>query len=373
MSQKKNLLWKSALALLLLNAGAQASDQIIKPLQTVRSSGMGGLKLTTGLYEDNFFGNPARVLANPKWKVTIFDPTIETSRSTITNVSDVASSSGDSLAAIGDTAGNNNHGRIQLSTLSFYIPKGEGRWALAVAPLLTQIQFDVMLRNSYQISPVAIADIGPALTYGRTFFEDERLSIGVTPHVTARMATTSEFTLPDLISGKSLKPGESGGAGAHFDVDFGSTYRLPLQLASFNFDAAFAVNNVLGGKYQNLKTIKIGSANTPPPAQPRSFGLGIAGIREEWGKFRNTVFGLEVQDLGNNKNGSLFRTLHLGGETNWRRLAVRAGLNQGYWTAGVGFDLWVLNFDVCSYGEELSLNTGGYEDRRYALRIALQI
>ncbi|NDD91798.1 hypothetical protein EBZ37_06910, partial [bacterium] len=304
----------------------QASDQIIKPLQSVRSSGMGGLKLTTGLYEDNFFGNPARVIANPKWRVTIFDPTVETSRSTITNAGDVASNSSDGLAGIGGTAGNNNHGRIQLSMLSFYIPKGDRRWALAVSPLLTSIQFDVMLRNSYQLSPSAIADIGPALTYGRTFFSDERLTLGITPHVTARVATNSNFTMADLISGKSLSPGETGGAGAHFDFDMGSTYRLPLKLGEFGFDAAFAVNNVLGGKYKNLKAIKLGSTDTPPPAQPRTFGFGIAGSREEWGKFRNTVFGLEIQDLGNNPNGSLFRTVHLGGETNWRRIALRAGL-----------------------------------------------
>lgn len=363
----------ASLALGVLAApNAHALNQIIKPYQSARSSSMGGLKLTTGLYDDNFFGNPARVLANPTWRVTVFDPMFETSRSTITNVGDISSADGDTLSGIGGTAGRNNHGRIQFTMPSVYIAKGERKWALALG-LITSIQFDVALRNSYRIAPGALIDVGPALTFGRTFFADERLGIGITPHITSRVATASELTLSQLISGQSLKPGESGGAGTHVDVDFGTTYKLPVLVQEFDFDVAFAVNNILGGRYSNLKGLKIGDGISLPPAQPRTFGFGVAARRDIWGNFNKTVFGLEFQDLGNNPNGSLFRTIHLGGETNWRRIALRAGLNQGYWAAGVGFDLWVLNLDVSSYGEELSLNAGGLEDRRYALKLALQI
>jgi hypothetical protein len=351
---------------------AHALNQIIKPYQSVRSSGMGGLKLTTGLYDDNFFGNPARVLANPTWRVTLFDPMVETSRSTITNIGDIASADGDTLSGIGGTAGRNNHGRLQFSTPAVYIAKGERKWAMALG-LLTSVQFDVALRNSYQIAPGAVVDVGPALTIGRTFFADERLGIGITPHITSRVATTSDITLAQIIGGQSLKPEDSGGAGTHVDADIGATYKLPFSWKEFDFDTAFAVNNILGGKYSNLKSLRISDGATLPPAQPRTYGFGLAARRDVWGKFRKTVFGLEFQNLGNNPNGSIFRTIHLGGETNWRRIAVRAGLNQGYWAAGVGFDLWVLNLDVSSYGEELSLNAGGLEDRRYALKVAFQI
>ena len=353
-------------------SSALATDQIIKPYQGVRSSGMGGVKLTTGLYDDNFFGNPARVLANPKWKVTITDPTFETSSSTISNIGTISSADGDTLSGIGGTAGSNNHGRVQLTMPSVYVNKGDGKWAFAVG-ILTSAQFDVMLTNSYRIAPGAIVDVGPAVTVGRTFFEDQRLGIGVTPHITSRVTTLSEMSMADLISGRSLKPEDSGGAGTHFDVDFGATYKLPVTLGEFDFDAAFAVNNLLGGKYSNLKSVKIVTGAGLPREQPRSFGFGVATRRETWGNFSNTTFALEFQDLGNNTGGSLFRTIHLGGETNWRRLALRAGLNQGYWAAGLGLNLWVLNLDVSSYGEEMSLNAGGLEDRRYALRVAFQI
>jgi hypothetical protein len=379
MSQMKKISKKmAALSIASLAIGsaystpAHALNQIIKPYQSVRSSGMGGLKLTTGLYDENFFGNPARVLANPTWRVTVLDPMFETSRSTITNVGDIASADGDTLSGIGGTAGRNNHGRIQFTMPSVYIAKGERKWAMAIG-VLTSMQFDVSLRNSYRIAPGALIDVGPALTFGRTFFADERLGIGITPHITSRVATTSELTLSQLISGQSLSPGQTGGAGTHIDVDFGTTYKLPARWLEFDLETAFAVNNLLGGKYSNFKSLKIGDGATLPPAQPRTFGFGLAARRDIWGKFTKTVFALEFQDLGNNRNGSIFRTIHLGGETNWRRIAVRAGLNQGYWTAGMGLDLWVLNLDLSSYGEELSLNAGGLEDRRYALKVAFQI
>ncbi|MEN9723519.1 MAG: hypothetical protein RJB38_1505 [Pseudomonadota bacterium] len=366
------LYWLTSLAAtaLFCSPNAWSTDQIIKPYQSVRSSGMGGLKLTTGLYDENFFGNPARVLANPTWRVTLFDPMIETSTSTLSNLNELSSGSGDVLSRIGNTAGKVNHGRIQLTTPSVYIAKGERKWALAVG-LITSVQFDVALRNSYQISPMAIADIGPALTYGRTFFEDERLAVGITPHFTSRIATSSQFTMADLISGKSLSPSETGGAGSHLDVDLGSTYRLPWTYREFRFDSALAMNNLLGGRYSNLGSLI--DAQALPRAQPRTLGFGIAARRDTWGAFKDTVFAFEVQDIGNNPQGSLFRLLHLGGESRWRRLALRLGLNQGYWTGGLGIDLSALTLDLATYGEEMSLNAGGSQSRRYALKLAFQI
>ena len=81
----------------------------------------------------------------------------------------------------------------------------------------------------------------------------------------------------------------------------------------------------------------------------------------------------EITDVLNNRNGSIFKLFHLGGETHLKLLAFRAGLNQGYWTAGLGIDLRFLTLDFASYGEELGLNAGSLEDRRYTMTIGLHI
>jgi len=364
------LLALAAVTLTATGPSALALDQIIKPYQSVRSSGMGGLKLTTGLYDENFFGNPARVVENPKWKVGLLDPMAETSSSTLSNLSSLAGS-GDTLTNLAGTSGKNNHARLQFTSPSVYINKGEGKWAFAFA-MMTSLQADVNLRSSYQLNPTTIVDMGPAFTVGRTFFPDERLAVGLTTHATYRLATDSNFGMADLIQGRSLSPTQSGGEGAHLDLDLGSTYRLPWEWKDFVFDTGLAINNLLGGKYSNL-SLSIAGTNASTIPQPRTFGFGVSARRPTWGKFNNTTFALEFQDIGNNTNGSLFRTLHLGGETNWKRLALRAGLNQGYLAAGLGIDLWALTLDVSTYGEEMTLNAGGLEDRRYAVKIGLQI
>src|SRR5688500_10169879 len=65
------------------NAGAL--DQIVRPYQSARAAGMGGVLCTTGLYEENFFGNPARATANPKWRIDVLNITAEMNSGAIEN------------------------------------------------------------------------------------------------------------------------------------------------------------------------------------------------------------------------------------------------------------------------------------------------
>ena len=168
------------------------------------------------------------------------------------------------------------------------------------------------------------------------------------------------------------------------DFDLGATYQLPLGLGSpFRYHVGASVDNLLGGGYDNISlnlisqlkcTHSDGSISSClPNAQPRSYNFGVSATRASWWKLADTTFALEVTDIGNNPDGSLYRLIHLGAETHWSVLAVRAGINQGYWTAGLGLDLRFFTLDAATYGEEMSLNPGGNEDRRYALKIAFQI
>jgi len=44
-----------AAAVLSISMRSEAVDQITRPYQSVRSAGMGGVRITTGLYDENFF------------------------------------------------------------------------------------------------------------------------------------------------------------------------------------------------------------------------------------------------------------------------------------------------------------------------------
>jgi hypothetical protein len=347
-----------------------ALDQIVRPYQSVRSSGMGGLRITTGLYDENFYGNPARVTANPKWKVQLPDPMVESSMDGLGSMGDLLGGS-DGLNAFTDHAGENLHARVQMVFPAFYIPGEENFWAFGV---ISSAQVDLNLRESYQVEPDTVIDIGPALTYGRKFLDNKELSVGVTLHATYRIATGNGFSFADIISGqKSLAPSESASDGGHIDFDLGATYDLPMQWQEFSFTTALVFNNILGGFHDHIHFNLIDNPTSPTPiSQPFTVGFGIVAKKKEFWTFTDFLLGLEFLDIGNSR-GSFFKTLHLGTEGKIGIMAARLGINQGYISIGLGLDLTALQLDLSWYGEELTPNVGGYQDRRLALRLGFQI
>ncbi|MGK5085009.1 hypothetical protein WDW37_17100 [Bdellovibrionota bacterium FG-1] len=365
---------------LVLSPCAHALDQIVRPYWSVRSAGMGGIRITTGLYDENFFNNPARVTANPRFRFTLLDPMIETN-STLPSTISKLTGSGDTIQKIANTAGLNNHVRFQTTFPAFYVPTGEtGKWAFAFA-LITSTQADIDLRENFSFVPNGVTDIGPALTVGRKFLPEDRLSVGTTAHVVYRLQTTQAYTFVDMLKGSSLSPQNAIGQGGMLDFDLGATYRLPVAEGSpYRYTVGATFNNLLGGGYSNLGMNMISSLQCTqaggkclPNEQPRTMGFGLAATRQSWWKFHDTVIALEFTDIGNNTNGSLWRTVHLGTEFNWKVFALRTGINQGYLTAGLGIDLRFVTLDLNTYGEEMTFNPGGLQDRRFAMKLAFQI
>lgn len=350
---------------------AWALDPIIRPFQSVRGAGMGSVKITTGEYVENFFGNPARSTANKKWKVSLFDITAETTPDTIKNVKNLSAGGGDGASKLASATGKNLHGRLQTAFPAVYVPHLSEKWSFDIG-LLQSTQFDVDVRRSYQLNPNFTADLGPAITVARKFMRDDSVSVGVTTHATYRFATKRNFTLVDFIQSGSLKAQDIAADGAHVDFDLGATHIVHWKPKGWVFQSGFAVNNILGGNYSSLP-FKMKTVVNRPLAQPRTFGFGLSARQRELWKFTDFVGAIEFTDIGNNPSGSLFRLLHMGAETRFGILLPRLGINQGYWTAGLGFDLKFFQVDLATYGEEMTLNPGGWEDRRYAVRIAFEI
>lgn len=373
------------ISLFIFSVSASANDQIIRPYQGIRSSGMGGVRITTGLYDENFFSNPARVTANPRFRLTLLDPMIEgnsglnntvqqlTKPSSTATTSTTSSSGTKIFVDLADTAGNSNHIRVQLTPFAFYVPTGNGKWAFAFAPLLFSTQADLMLSRNFAVDPQAVVDVGPALTLGRKFMEDDALSVGLTGHFIYRLSSTESISVVKLIQGTSIDPQKSAGQGAMVDFDLGGTYVLPVKYKDIELTTGASINNLLGGKYSNIGLKPVPSITGTVREQPRTLGLGISARRAELWKFTDALLAFELTDIGNNTNGSIFRLVHLGGEIRYGVLAPRLGINQGYFTAGLGFDLRFLTLDLATYGEELSLNPGKFSDRRYAMKLAFQI
>ena len=354
-------------ATLLFSIRAHALEQIIRPYQSVRSAGMGGVLATTGLYDENFYGNPARSAANPHFKLQLPDPVIETTPTTVSVAKDLTGS--DVLSKLGDKAGNNLHGRVQMSFPGVYWQSARNSYSIA---LLTSGQSDIAIRRSYRLDPNVIVDVGPHMTFARKYLPGERLAIGATAHLAYRASTRQNYSLVDFIQGKSFAPASAGGDGAQADFSVGSTYRLPAKFLKWDVDTGLYITNVLGGGFNNLK-VNFFKNNQAPVNQPFSVGFGAGLKREELWKLGETMIAFDVLDINNNGKGSLFRLLHIGAETTFLMLKPRLGINQGYLCAGLGVMLRFFELELATYGEEMALNAGGFQDRRIALRLAFQI
>ncbi|MCC7440792.1 MAG: hypothetical protein IT285_04105 [Bdellovibrionales bacterium] len=349
---------------------AEANSQIYRPFQSMRSISMGGVRYTQGLYAENFHGNPARVTANPQWRVQLPDVMVETTWATLENL-DPLLEGGDIMEAISASSGDNLHTRIQMSFPSVYVPKE--KWGFAVG-LLSSMQSDISLRNSYRTENQTIADVDLAITVGRKLLEEDRLSVGGTVRYGSRLSSDSGFTIVDFFQGASLSPLKNGAAGAHAELDLGGTYRMPFTLWDFAFDGALSMNNLLtGGTYGMVKYNLEGGSSGKPLKQPRTLSFGMSAKRESIWKFTDLIVALEITELGYTTGGSLFKHIHLGTEAKWSVFRPRLGINQGYLTAGVGMDLKVFTFELATYGEELGKTVGSREDRRVAMRFSFQI
>ena len=355
--------------LVFISTSSRAADHIIRRFMGVRSLGMGGVRVTTGLYEDNFLGNPARVTANPDWKLDLFNITAESNPTTIAVARAFTSGGGDVLSQVAETTGKPLHARVQTHFPAFYSPGKT--WSYAFG-LLTNIQADTSLRKSYRVDLAGRADAAIAITLARKFFKRGPLSLGFSLHPTYRASTADDFTLTDYVQGKSLSPYHSGSDGTSIDFDLGATYRFPFKIMGAHFETGLSVGNVLGGRFHKLWPDLIKTTGTPSK-QRREVGVGFALTQDRMRFLDGASFALELTDIGNNPYGSIYKLIHMGGEIQWGVFALRGGINQGYLAGGLGIDLWLMSIDFATYGEEMSLNVGQREDRRYALKVSFQI
>jgi len=371
---KKLVAHSLSIVVILASPSALALDNIVRPHQGVRASGMGGVRITTGLYEDNLFGNPARVTNNPRSRVSIVDLQVESTFASMGALPTVLAGMSDPVSALSAYAGTNFHSRLESNGFAIYMPAVNGRkWAFSVALLPLSTQTDIDIRRSYQVSTNGLADVGPILTFGYKLLKDDALSIGATVYpFRYRLGMNPSYGILDYFQGTGPNLTSSGGEGSMFDFDIGATYDLPVKLGEWSITTAVSMNNGMGGGYDNFAIRPLGLANLPV-SQPRAFGFGGAIKRPTLWKFTDAVFALEFTDIGAGGAGSFFRLIHMGGEVRYGVLGLRAGFNQGYWALGVGVDTRFFIFDVATYGEEMSLNTGGFEDRRIAFRIGAPI
>ena len=357
---------------LFITTQAYAYDPIIRTFHSVRAAGMGDVRYTTGEFEENLYANPARSTENPENLFQLPKISVEAGSNTFGEISKLTNSGSKGLSGFSDMVGKPVSDRIQLVFPGFYKRHfWDDHWTMGIAMVVSQQTVAGVSQNA-TIDPTTVISAGPSLNIARRLLEEDRLSIGATIHAEYRASSGSVFGVRDFLSGTNIADELRGGSGLGFNLDLGTTFRPHWTFLGCEYEVGAAINNVLGGYGKDYKTARISGWKKDPVGSPRSYNFGASAKRTDLPVFDSYALAVEFTDIGN-QNGSMYKTIHIGTEEKWRALAARLGLNQGYFTAGVGLDIGFFDLNLATYGEELGMNAGTIEDRRYALELGFKI
>lgn len=338
----------------------------------LRPLGMGNAYVAVADDFNALFYNPAGLARLKTWDMEFINPSFMAS----SNVKGLASDAQDSLQSgkTDDTLDllekhtGENFGVGFGLTPHFVLPGfgvglGLEASAQAVFHRDVTVDLDTGLRA---VMPVAFA---------KNFF-NQRLSVGGAIKLRARAGIEQNFSMDDIAAFQSSKkssgtPGPNDRdledyvkAGTGYGADLGILF-TPTKV----FEPTIGVSITdLGGTPYDAYDVK-GSSLGAPEIQLASVNVGMSA--KPWkGEWTYLLAAIDMHSI--NQPYSFSKKLSLGLEGGLGSiLKVQTGLYNGYITAGLQFDVGLLNLRVITYAEEIGSSAGYRPDRRVAAQLKL--
>jgi hypothetical protein len=352
----------AVMALFVFGTGLDATAKQYPRLYTgVRPLGMGDAFTAVADDENALFYNPAGLSRLSTVQIGLINPLVEVSKKTIDLVQDAQDADMDDTGEVADLlkeyVGEHQHARVGLFPHVGFNVAGAGVMIGGIG----QGTLDVDVRNP--VWPEAHVDM--VLDYGAIGGFGLKLpltglSAGVALKFLQRESLSEIYTATDIAAEDfedRLEDDLYSGSG--FSADIGVMYTMGF-IPFMDANVALVVQNVPEMDMGEAKDIKT-QAN---------LGLSIGKSFSAFG----IVAALDYKDVSGafEEDEDIAKRIHTGVELRFLKfLAVRAGLNQGYVSAGATLDLWVLRFDFATYSEEVGAYAGQREDRRYVGQVTL--
>jgi len=327
----------------------------------VRPLGMGGAFTAVADDENALFYNPAGLSDISTLQVGILNPLVEVSKGTIDMINDAQDADFDDTSEatdfLRDYVGEHQHLRASLVPHVGFNLAGYG---VMVAGLV-QTTVDLNVRNP--VWPEAhidtVTDKGLLAGVGLNLpFAGFRAGAAI--KLISRESLEEIYTATDIASDDFQDEFDDDvKSGSGFGIDLGAIYKLPF-LEVIDLDVGLAIQNVPEMDMGDAKPLKT-HANLGMSAKKAFAGFDL-------------VAALDYMDLSNShdEDEDMAKRIHMGAEIQLPIiLSVRAGLNQGYYTAGATIDFKTVRFDVATYGEEVGAHAGQREDRRYIAQMTI--
>jgi hypothetical protein len=176
---------------------------------------------------------------------------------------------------------------------------------------------------------------------------------------TGSTATVGPATLGTLNTTQLQNVLESRGTG--YALDFGSNITLPGPISP---TMSFVYRDIGNTTFSHDS-----GASAPPPVNSEMIVGGSLAIKL---LLINITPAVDFRYL-TSQTLQLGMKVDAGVEIALPLLRLRAGLQQGYYTAGVGLDLGIMRVDAATYGVELGAYPGQMEDRRYMAQLTIEL
>lgn len=323
--------------------------------ESVRSFGMGGVRIPGSTDAGNFLWNPAALAFNNGFRMTLF------------NMGGGLNGTQAAEYARELSSGADINGLTPFYGKPLWV--GGGGFAAAAVPYLglgyyTRAHLDFILENPAfpNVDMTYFSDTGTML--GGALPIGDYFSMGLNLKRIQRTGGHQQIGTATLtsLSDPATLISSFQNAGSAIGFDLGVMLRrhdLPM-------------NPTVGIGWQDVGSTaftKTGGAEAPDAIKDNmTASVSIDGDA----LLAGFAAGLEYRHIGNS-NEQIGKKLHVGAELSLPLLDLRAGFYQGYTSYGLGLDLWLMQLDVASYTVEKGAYPGQTPDGRIQVGMSINI
>jgi len=318
--------------------------------ERIRVLGMGGAFTALSDTPDAPFYNPAGLNSLSQGTVTIFDPMVEGSQDIYNTYNEYQDVNTDNEVEISNflkqRVGTPEHFRFMLTP-------GYARKNFALH-LLANACVDMRIRDQAdpKVDVLGVGDVGGQVS-GAYGFKDGMYKVGATVRVISRTSVGKSYTTRDLLD-ENLSFDNDAITGTGISGDVGAIVTFPVTMSpSIGLVIKDIFSPSMGEAVKNQQDVRLGFG------AKRDYGSGTLKLA------------LDVRRIGYDEDFG--KKVYLGGEYSFKKfVSLRAGLYQGYLTAGATLDLWFVHLSYATYAAEVGMFPGQDSDRRHALQLAFE-